>query len=184
MPGNLAVLSLESDMQQRNVRKVELNAKITFLIWIMETFSILLLVAVGVIMSMKELASVINLVIYYVIIPLTFLMNTPDRKDRLIDLGLWTMIRAYVESHFLLTVQNIQEPSVDVDRVQHSPRTNIRHKIPPKSTASASQRTESQMKENQTNGKEYKRDLTCQRREIDTVSRAVGMIVEDIQNEC
>ena len=87
MPENLAALSLESTMQQRNVRKVEVNAKITYLIWIMETFSIVLLVLVGVIMSMKELASVINLLIYYVIIPLTFLMNTSDRKDRLIDLG-------------------------------------------------------------------------------------------------
>ena len=150
----------------------------------METFSILLLVAVGVIMSMKELASVINLVIYYVIIPLTFLMNTSDRKDRLIDLGFWSIIRAYVESHFRLTKKNNQEASVGIDRIQHSTSTKMRHKIPPKSTSSASQRPQSQMEENQTNRKACQSDLTCQRREIGTVSRAVDMIVEDIENEC
>ena len=156
MPGNLAALSLESTMQQRNVRKVEVNAKITFIIWIVETFSIVLLVLVGVIMSMKELASVINLLIYYVIIPLTFLMNTSDRKDRLIDLGFLSMIRAYVESHFRLTKKNSQEASVGINRIQHSTSTKMRHKIPPKSTSSASQRPQSQMEENQTNRKACK----------------------------
>ena len=184
MPENLAALSLESTMQQRNVRKVEVNAKITYLIWIMETFSIVLLVLVGVIMSMKELASVINLLIYYVIIPLTFLMNTSDRKDRLIDLGFFGLIREYVESHFHLNVQHNQEVSMDIDRVQRSTMKKMIHKIRPKSTAIASQLPPSQMKENKNNRKEYKCHSACQGSEIDTVSRAVGMIAEDIEIEC
>ena len=112
------------------------------------------------------------------------LMNTSDRKDRLIDLGFWSMTRAYVESYFRLTKKNNQEASVGIDRIQHSTSTKMRHKIPPKSTSSASQRPQSQMEENQTNRKACQSDLTCQRREIDTVSRAVDMIVEDIENEC
>ena len=184
VPGNLAALSLEPDVQQRNVRKVEVNAKITFSIWVMEMFSMALLFAVGVIMNMKELASVINLLIYYIIIPLTFLMNTPDRKDRLIDIGFLSMIRLLVESHFRLAVQNNQEVSMDIERVQHTTRTKMRHKVSPKNTASASQRPLSQMKESKTKTKEYKSHLTCQRREINTVSRAVDMTVEDIETEC
>ena len=183
MPGNLAALSLESCMQQRNIRKVEVNAKITFLIWIIETFSILLLAAIGVIMSMKELASVINLMIYYVIIPLAFLMNTPDRKDRLIDLGFLSMIRSYVDSNFRLNVQTNQEASVSIDRLRHLTRTKKRRKIFPKCTARASRRPQSAMKQNETNRKEYKSDLICQKEEINTVSKAVYMIVEDIENE-
>ena len=83
-------------------------------------------------------------------------MNTSDRKDRLIDLGFWSMIRAYVESHFRLTKKNNQEASVGIDRIQHSTSTKMRHKIPPKSTSSASQRPQSQMEENQTNRKACK----------------------------
>ena len=53
---NVAANSLQSCMQHRNVRKVDVNAKITFIIWLLEIFSIIVVAVVGVVAGMKETA--------------------------------------------------------------------------------------------------------------------------------
>ena len=84
---NVVANSVQSCMQQRNLRKVEVNAKITFIIWLLEIFSIIVVAVVGVAAGMKEIASVLYLLFYYVILPLVFLTNTSDNKDRLVEFG-------------------------------------------------------------------------------------------------
>ena len=117
MSDNVAANSLQYCMQQRNLRKVEVNAKITFIIWLLEIFSIIVVAVVGLIAGMKEIASVLYMLFYYVILPLVFLINTSDNKDRLVDLGFFNLIRATICYPCCRVMQNDQDPQINLDDV-------------------------------------------------------------------
>ena len=113
MSDNVAANSLQYCMQQRNLRKVEVNAKITFIIWLLEIFSIIVVTVVGVVAGMKEIASVLYLLFYYVILPLVFVINTSDNKDRLVDLGFCNLIRATICFPCCRVMPNDQDPDIN-----------------------------------------------------------------------
>ena len=118
----MAANSLQYCMQQRNLRKVEVNAKITFIIWLLEIVSIIVVAVVGLIAGMKEIASVLYMLFYYVILPLVFLINTSDNKDRLVDLGFFNLIRATICYPCCRVMRNDEDPHMDLDDV--NPRSS------------------------------------------------------------
>ena len=119
---NVVANSLQSCLQQRNLRKVEVNAKITFIIWLLEIFSIIVVAVVGLVAGMKEIASVLYLLFYYVILPLVFVINTSSNKDRLVDLGFFNLIRATICYPCCRVMQNDEDPHMDLDDV--NPRSS------------------------------------------------------------
>ena len=122
-PDNLAVQCLASDIQVRNARKVQINANVTFIIWILEWLAnincsmIALFFAKDIqffrFFGHTSVFLLFALMWYYVILPYTYLMNTSHNKKRIIDDGLVTVLR------------NVLRPPVDLDTI----RTLIRNRL-------------------------------------------------------
>lgn len=91
-PNNRAANSLSHDIQQRNIRSVKVNARVTMMTWMMECVANLFFMVIFFALSRKILFWTINMLFYYVIIPYAFLMNTSHNKDRIIDEGLEAVI--------------------------------------------------------------------------------------------
>ena len=93
-PNNHAVNSLAKDIQQRNVRKLKINANVTFSIWILEWIAFISCMICWVIASNTKIDIFLEFVVLwnYVILPHTYLMNTAHNKDRIIDQGLKSTI--------------------------------------------------------------------------------------------
>ena len=93
-PDNLIVQSLDTLLQERNTRKVKINANVTFFIWILEWVANTSIVIAWVFASRyTKTFPEFALFWYYVILPNTYLMNTSHNKDLIIDDGLKTTIR-------------------------------------------------------------------------------------------
>ena len=91
---NLAANSLTVDVQNRNVKKVRIRAKVNFAIWVWETISLAVLAIVSRILQNYELTMTLFILFFYVAIPFIFLTNSSENHDRLVDVG------------FLKTIQN------------------------------------------------------------------------------
>ena len=91
---NLAANSLSFDVQNRNVKKVQIRAKVNFAIWAWETISLAVLAIVSRILQNYELTMTLFILFFYVAIPFIFLTNSSENHDRLVDVG------------FLKTIQN------------------------------------------------------------------------------
>ena len=91
---NTAARSLARENQIYNIKIVALNARVTWIVWILEfvayfTVAILWVFVVGT----TSFATLTNSMIWlYVLIPYTFLMNTSYNKERIIDEGWKTVI--------------------------------------------------------------------------------------------
>ena len=86
---NRAVQMLAEEVQMRNVRKVKVNAQVTFIIYILETaanFSIFV-VWLFVHGSSSEVTVTMGVMWFHVVLPYIFLMNTSHNKNLLIDDG-------------------------------------------------------------------------------------------------
>ena len=92
-PENLAVKCLASHMQVRNVRKVKINANVTFFIWILEWMANLTTVLLSFFALKFTIFPEYALIWYYVVLPYTYLMNTSHNKKRIIDDGMATVLR-------------------------------------------------------------------------------------------
>ena len=92
-PENLAVKCLSSHMQLRNVRKVKINANVTFFIWILEWMANLTTVLLSFFALKFTIFPEYALIWYYVVLPYTYLMNTSHNKKRIIDDGMATVLR-------------------------------------------------------------------------------------------
>ena len=90
-PNNHAANSLAEDVQIRNIRKVKLNADVTFVIWILEWVANLT-IYVGWIFSFMGISLELYVLWYYVILANTFLMNTSHNKNCILDDGLMNTI--------------------------------------------------------------------------------------------
>ena len=90
----------------RNLRKLKVNADVTFAIWILECFGYFLIVIVWAIGAFLKVDIILEyiIVIYYVMLPHTYLMNTSHNKDRIIDEGLKTIIKNALHIPFDLSV--------------------------------------------------------------------------------
>ena len=85
LPDNLAANSLPSDIQERNVRKVRISAKVTFAIWVLETTSLAVLFFAQYIYQNYEFLSTASVLLLHVAIPFTFLANSSENRERLGD---------------------------------------------------------------------------------------------------
>ena len=92
-PENLAVKCLASHMQVRNIRKVKINANVTFFIWILEWMANLTTVLLSFFALKFTIFPEYALIWYYVVLPYTYLMNTSHNKKRIIDDGMATVLR-------------------------------------------------------------------------------------------
>ena len=91
----MAANSLSKDVRNRNIRKVETNARVAFVIWIMEFCANICIIIVWAIVYGKTTFATLttNIMWYYVILPHIFLMNTSHNKDLVVDQGWKTTIQ-------------------------------------------------------------------------------------------
>ena len=93
---NLAVKSLSEHAQARNIRKVKVNAQMTFVIYILETvanISIYIPILLSKNRSNSSMSLTLGVLWFMVILPYTFLMNTSHNKNLVTDEGWWNTIR-------------------------------------------------------------------------------------------
>ena len=94
-PENLAAKSLSNYNQKRNIRKVAVNAHVTFFLWILETLANVSIIIVWMFIYGKTSFATLtfSMLLYYVLLPNSFLMNTSHNKHLIVDNGLWNTIR-------------------------------------------------------------------------------------------
>ena len=92
-PENFAVKCLASHMQVRNIRKVKINANVTFFIWMLEWMANLTTVLASYFALKLTIFPEYALIWYYVVLPYTYLMNTSHNKRLIIDDGMATVVR-------------------------------------------------------------------------------------------
>ena len=95
-PDNVAASSLSDVMQRRNMRKVKVNAQVAFATWILETVGQVLIVVLWRLVNLdehKEIGFTFAVILHYIILPYTLLMNSSHNKDLLIDDGVMNTFR-------------------------------------------------------------------------------------------
>ena len=92
-PDNLAANSLASDIQERNVRKVKVSAKVTLAIWVLETISFAVLFFTKNIYQNYELLKTFSVLLLHVVIPFVFLANSSENRERLADVRFLNIIQ-------------------------------------------------------------------------------------------
>ena len=90
---NEAPRSLPENIQLRNIRKVKVNAQVAFAIYIMETMGIFSMILIWLFFGKNEFARTECLLLYYVLIPYIYFLNTSNNKDRITDEGWWSTVR-------------------------------------------------------------------------------------------
>ena len=92
---NLAANSLSEPRQMRNVRKVKVNAQVTFVIYLLESVANFSIFAVWFFVHQRNsnLTLTLGVFWFHVILPYTFLMNTSHNKNLVADEGWWNTIR-------------------------------------------------------------------------------------------
>ena len=86
---NLAVNCLAEDVQVRNIRKLEVNARVAAFLWMLEYLAVFCVGSVWVLVyrSSSALGHTQSIMWFYVIIPYSNLMNTSYNKERIVDDG-------------------------------------------------------------------------------------------------
>jgi hypothetical protein len=86
---NLAAQSLSTTQVQINTRRVTVNAQVTAVISLIETAFNMFSIIIGTITVRPSwlIIIILNMTLYMVIIPYTFLMNTSDNKKRVVEYG-------------------------------------------------------------------------------------------------
>ena len=92
---NLAAKSLSEHAQARNIRKVKVNAQMTFVIYVLETVAniSIYIPILFVYRSNSSMSLTLGVLWFMVILPYTFLMNTSHNKNLVTDEGWWNTIR-------------------------------------------------------------------------------------------
>ena len=92
-PNNFAAKSLAPYEQNRNTRKVEINANITFAIWIVETILAVVLFSVIKIWRFQEFTMPYYILCLHIVVPFIFLMNSSENRKHLVDVGFINILR-------------------------------------------------------------------------------------------
>ena len=92
-PDNLAANSLASDIQERDVRKVKISAKVTLAIWVLETISFAFLFFTKIFFQNFELLKTVAILLLHVVIPFVFLANSSENRERLADVRFLNIIQ-------------------------------------------------------------------------------------------
>ena len=122
---NIAARSLSKMRQTRNVRKVKVNAQVTFVIYILETVANLSIFVVWFFVNHgnNNLTLTLSVLWFNVILPYTFLMNTSHNKNLVADDGWWNTnedrkrslmpyLTANLKQHIALCIQSCSLDSV------------------------------------------------------------------------
>ena len=90
----------------RNLRKLKVNADVTFATWILEWVGTLFLVFLWWLVASRGINMFLEfvIVVFYVILPHSFLMNTAHNKDRIVDEGLKNIIQNALHVPFDLSI--------------------------------------------------------------------------------
>ena len=88
-----AASMLPEAVQQHNAKKVVVNAKVTFGIWVLETVAFAILALLFVILRLNMITTTMVIILFYVVLPYIFLVNTSDNKNVWINNGFVKMIR-------------------------------------------------------------------------------------------
>ena len=102
---NIAVKCLSKDIQMRNLRKLKVNADVTFVIWILEWVGYVFIMTSFIFVALLKINILLDvaIVVYYVMLPHSYLMNTSHNKDRIIDEGLKNIIKNVLHIPFDLS---------------------------------------------------------------------------------
>ena len=143
-PDNFAAKSLRSDIQARNVRKANVNAHVTFVIWIFESIGYNICHPL---LGFTRYQYIFSIFWYYLLLPNLFLMNTSHNKDRIIDDGFINTIKNGLRIPINLNiasclqsnvVKNIKGNNGDLSgTVVIAPKSNDRTSCPIDATESA-----------------------------------------------
>ena len=137
---NVAAKSLPRDTQLRNMRIVAVNAKVTFVLWLLEFLAVFFIAMAWVfIAGSTTFGTLTNSMIWlHVLIPYTFLMNTSYNKGRIIDEGWKTVVQNsffFVKNCFsrrgrreFQSSQNLEHRSSVKDRNKKQNKSNRKHK--------------------------------------------------------
>jgi hypothetical protein len=85
---NLASKSLSEAQVEINTKKVVVNVQVKAVISLIETISnIMYVIFISITVRYTYLSMIQNMILYMVVIPYTFLMNTSDNKNRVVEYG-------------------------------------------------------------------------------------------------
>ena len=139
-PDNRAAQSLHRDTQIHNMKLVDVNARVTLVIWILETIVNIAILISYVILGQTSLGNTtLAMTCYYVIISYTFLMNTSYNKDRVVDDGWKSVILNAVKSigrYFSKSWPSDEEPKDSKDskledtKIPHHAKKQRRSNLP------------------------------------------------------
>ena len=82
----------------RNIRKVQVNAQVTFAIYILETVALASVAILWFAIGKIELSTTLSFVSFYVVLPYTFLMNTSHNKNLITEHGFLNTIRNAIQN--------------------------------------------------------------------------------------
>ena len=108
-PDNDAANCLPLDTQMRNIRKVQVNAQVTFAIYILETVALASVVILWFAIRKNELSVTLAFVSFYVVLPYTFLMNTSHNKNLITEHGFLNTLRNAIQIPCNLQKRNVEE---------------------------------------------------------------------------
>ena len=109
-----AVNTLPANTRSRNIRKVEINAKLTFGIWVVESISMVALGLSSVILRMHKISNTLLPILFYVLLPYMLLVNTSANKEHWVDSDFFNMIRNTVCMKW--NGERIQSSDQDVEK--------------------------------------------------------------------
>ena len=121
MPENHAANSLNEETQLRNIRKVQVNAQVTFAIYVLETLALALCFVLWFLLRKNEISMTLVVISFYVLLPYTFLMNTDYNKNLITEHGFLNTIRnalrlpCYVED----TNKSENKPSLNTKKEEN-----------------------------------------------------------------
>ena len=79
---------LPNQRQIRTQRKVKVNAQITFVLWLIESLTtIVILIITLAVGSFGQTTLTLNMILYLIALPYGYLANTSDNKNRIVDEG-------------------------------------------------------------------------------------------------
>ena len=81
----------------RNIRKIQVNAQVTFAIYILETVALASVVILWFAIGKNEISVTLAFVFFYVVLPYTFLMNTSHNKNLITEHGFLNTIRNAIQ---------------------------------------------------------------------------------------
>ena len=121
-PENHAANGLSEETQLRNIRKVQVNAQVTFAIYILETLALVSVVVVWFMIRKNEISMTISFISFYVILPYTFLMNTDYNKNLITEYGFFNTIRNALR--FPCYVKTTKEDQTSSEKKMEEPQEN------------------------------------------------------------